>query len=195
LDAHQYPGPGMGVVELNPGRSMVLGELGGRGPALKGHIWDGNKRNWGYQTYTEESELVRAYTELMHNLDLMVKRGLSAAIYTQTTDVEGEVNGLMTYDRKVVKIPETLLRQLHRPVYDKADGHVLFVNQRTETDRPVIFSSLQPPPADWLTGPVKFAKGKQPVAVAKGGNIYAYQDVDFGKVPDALGLKLYASGN
>ncbi|WP_346239360.1 glycoside hydrolase family 2 protein [Niabella insulamsoli] len=196
LDVHQYPGPGMGVVELNPGRSMVLGEFGGLGLVVKDHIWNPNKRNWGYKTYTEDAVLIREYTELMHNLSLMVKRGLSAAIYTQTTDVEGEVNGLITYDRKVIKIPETLLQKLHQPVYDPADGRVLFINQLKETDRPNIFHSLQEPPADWLTQPVQFQKSKQKIALKKEGNVYAYQDVDFGKeMPEGLGLKLYASGD
>lgn len=195
LDVHQYPGPAMGVVDQNPWRAMVLGEFGGLGLVVKDHIWDPNKRNWGYKTYTESDTLIKEYTELMHNVALMVKRGLSAAIYTQTTDVEGEVNGLLTYDREVVKIPETLLKQLHQPVYNDADGRILFVNQRTETDRPFIFSSHQQPAADWLTGPVKFEKSKQPVEVKKGANVYLYQDIDFGKVPEGLGLKLYASGD
>lgn len=196
LDVHQYPGPGMGVVELNKGRAMVLGEFGGLGLVIKNHIWDANKRNWGYKTYTEDTVLIREYTELMHNLALMVKRGLAAAIYTQTTDVEGEVNGLITYDRKKIKIPESLLQKLHKPLYNKPDdGNILFVNQRTETDRPVIHYSLDAPPSNWLTSPVKFKNTKQPIALKKGGNVYAYQDVDFGKVPDGLGLKLYASGN
>lgn len=195
LDVHQYPGPAMGVAAQNPWRAMVLGEFGGLGLVVKDHIWDATKRNWGYKTYAETDTLVTEYTELMHNVALMVKRGLAAAIYTQTTDVEGEVNGLITYDREVVKIPETLLKQLHQPVYDNADGRILFVNQRTETDRPFIFSSQQPPPANWLTAPVGFEKSKQPVEVKKGGNVYLYQDVDFGKLPDGLGLKLYASGS
>lgn len=195
LDVHQYPGPGMGVAELNKGRAMVLGEFGGLGLVVKDHIWNPDNRNWGYKTYTQDSVLVREYTELMHNLALMVKRGLSAAIYTQTTDVEGEVNGLITYDRKVVKIPEDLLRHLHRPVYDEPGGRIFFINQKSETDRPVIFSSLQQPPADWLTAPVKFQKSRQPVLLKKAGNVYAYQDADLAKIPDGLGLKLYASGD
>jgi len=47
----------------------------------------------------------------------MKKQGVSAAVYTQTTDVEGEVNGLMTYDREVIKIPVEKLRQLHQVLY------------------------------------------------------------------------------
>ena len=71
-----------------------------------------------------------------------------------------------------------------------------FINQLKETDRPFIFSASQQPPADWLTAPTKFEKSKQTIPVKKGADVYAYQDVDFGnKMPDGLGLKLYASGN
>src|SRR5690606_4061340 len=197
LDVHQYPGPGMGIVEQNKNRAMVLGEFGGLGLVIKGHIWDPNKRNWGYKTYTQDSVLVREYTELMHNLALMVKRGLAAAIYTQTTDVEGEVNGLMTYDRKVIKIEENLLRRLHAPMYDQPDdGVITFINQRSETDRPLLFYSYNATSTDWLTtSSTNFQQSKQPVELKKDGNVFAYQNVDLKKVPEGLGLKLYASGN
>ena len=197
LDVHQYPGPGMGIVEQNKNRAMVLGEFGGLGLVIKGHIWDPNKRNWGYKTYTQDSVLVREYTELMHNLALMVKRGLAAAIYTQTTDVEGEVNGLMTYDRKVIKIEENLLRRLHAPMYDQPDdGVITFINQRSETDRPLLLYSYNATSTDWLTtSSTNFQQSKQPVELKKDGNVFAYQNVDLKKVPEGLGLKLYASGN
>jgi DICT domain-containing protein len=48
----------------------------------------------------------------------LIRKGLSAAVYTQTTDVEVEINGLMTYDRKVVKLPEAKLKQIHLPLYN-----------------------------------------------------------------------------
>ncbi len=195
LDVHQYPGPGMGVAELNKGRSMVLGEFGGLGLVVKDHIWDAHKRNWGYKTYTREEVLIKEYTELVHNLSLMVKRGLSAAIYTQTTDVEEEVNGLMTYDRKVIKIPAALLRKLHQPLYEQPDGHISFINQKTESDRPVLNYSLQTPPTDWLRNSVAPYNSRNPIAVKKTGNIYAWQDWELSKIPDGLGLKLYASGD
>ncbi|WP_460765323.1 glycoside hydrolase family 2 protein [Niabella terrae] len=195
VDVHQYPGPAMEVPELHPGRSMVLGEFGGLGLVVNNHIWDAHKRNWGYKTYTEDSVLIREYTELMHNLSLMVKRGLSAAIYTQTTDVEGEVNGLMTYDRKVVKIPIRLLQRLHHPIYENPDGHLQFLNQSTETSRPNIHYRLNKPAADWLQQPEAFLSSLKPVEVEKGGNVYAYQEFNLDQIPDALGMKLYASGD
>jgi beta-galactosidase/beta-glucuronidase len=103
IDHHQYPGPGAPAAVTD--RAMVLGEFGGLGLPLKGHTWQGEK-NWGYRSFTNAMDLTKAYVGLMEKLQPMIEeKGLSAAIYTQTTDVEVEVNGLMTYDRKVIKMP------------------------------------------------------------------------------------------
>jgi hypothetical protein len=91
----------------------VLGEFGGLGLPLAGHLW-WDKRNWGYKTFEDRAALQAAYEGLIEKLAPLVKNGLSAAIYTQTTDVEGEINGLMTYDRKVVKFDAARLAELHR---------------------------------------------------------------------------------
>ena len=74
----------------------------GSGLPLEDHLW-WNKRNWGYRTFEDRAKLQTGYEGLIEKLEPLVKQGLAAAIYTQTTDVEGEVNGLLTYDRKVVK--------------------------------------------------------------------------------------------
>jgi beta-galactosidase/beta-glucuronidase len=110
-DMHQYPGPAMYPVMAD--RASVLGEFGGLGLPLEGHLW-WNKRNWGYRTFEDRAKLQAAYEALIDKLAPLVKDGLAAAIYTQTTDVEGEVNGLMTYDRKVVKFDAAKLAELHR---------------------------------------------------------------------------------
>jgi hypothetical protein len=74
-------------------------------------------RNWGYQTYQNKDDYLKA---LRHKIEALVpmkqKLGLSAAVYTQTTDVEGEVNGLMTYDRKFIKVDPALLREMNAPL-------------------------------------------------------------------------------
>jgi hypothetical protein len=101
-DVHSYPGPAMPL--LDDGRAAVLGEFGGLGLPLEGHTWI-DKGNWGYRSYKTTDELGQAYRDLLYQLRIMVGAGLSAAIYTQTTDVEIEVNGIMTYDRAVVKLP------------------------------------------------------------------------------------------
>ncbi len=96
-------------------RAYVLGEFGGLGLPLEGHLWWTNKRNWGYQTYKTAGELKREYILRLEQVrDFAKERGLSAAVYTQTTDVEGEVNGLLTYDRKVEKLTAAELLEIHK---------------------------------------------------------------------------------
>ena len=103
-DIHVYPGPGSPVPEEN--RAAVLGEFGGLGLPLAGHTWQSEK-NWGYRNLTTIEELNDGYLKLLEALrPLVADPGLSAAVYTQTTDVEIEVNGLMTYDRQAIKIDE-----------------------------------------------------------------------------------------
>lgn len=98
-------------------RATVIGEYGGIGYPVEGHLWNPAMRNWGYQTYQSAQELYDNYVHKFNQIVEMKNRGLSAAVYTQTTDVEGEVNGLMTYDRQVVKIPSEKLNELHKVVY------------------------------------------------------------------------------
>jgi Glycosyl hydrolases family 2, TIM barrel domain len=101
VDVHRYPGPGAPPTESS--RAAVLGEFGGLGLPLPDHTWQG-QANWSYRGFTTGRELTDAYVDLMHRLHpLLGSPGLSAAVYTQTTDVEIEVNGLMTYDRAVIK--------------------------------------------------------------------------------------------
>ena len=112
-DRHSYPGPDM--FPVMPNRASVLGEFGGLGLPVDGHLW-WNKRNWGYRTFADRAALQTAYDDLMEKLAPLVGHGLAAAIYTQTTDVEGEVNGLMTYDRKVLKFDAARMAQQHRRI-------------------------------------------------------------------------------
>ena len=100
-DVHKYPGPGAPKPEQ--GRAAVLGEFGGLGLPVKGHLWEIG-RHWGYRNMTDRDQLTARYVELLRGVHrLKDEVGLSAAVYTQTTDCEGEVNGLMTYDRAVIK--------------------------------------------------------------------------------------------
>ena len=96
-------------------RVTVLGEYGGIGLPLEGHLWQTDK-NWGYVQFKNSKEVTDEYVKYAEMLKKLVKAGFSAAVYTQTTDVEGEVNGLMTYDRKVVKLEEDRLRKINREV-------------------------------------------------------------------------------
>jgi len=114
-DLHVYPGPAS--PQPTETRAAVLGEFGGLGLPLEGHTWQG-KENWGYRSFPDQPSLTAAYLDLVEHLrPLIGSPGLSAAVYTQTTDVETEVNGLMTYDRKVMKIPVDVAAKAHKTLY------------------------------------------------------------------------------
>lgn len=113
-DIHSYPGPAAPPVEEK--RAAVLGEFGGLGLPIKGHTWQ-DEKNWGYRTYSTREELTDAYVALLSNLRSLIGGGLSAAVYTQTTDVEIEVNGLMTYDRAMIKMDAERAAAANRRLY------------------------------------------------------------------------------
>ncbi|HNY15066.1 MAG TPA: glycoside hydrolase family 2 TIM barrel-domain containing protein [Bacteroidales bacterium] len=120
LDMHNYPGPVMPKPEIfGSTQALVLGEFGGLGLPLEKHTWL-DKNNWGYRSFADADTLFRTYDRYIDQIVPFIKRGLSAAIYTQTTDVEIECNGLMTYDRKVIKVPETKLRDAAGKMYKSA---------------------------------------------------------------------------
>jgi hypothetical protein len=116
LDVHSYPNPKF--PRLDDKMAVVCGEFGGLGMPVKGHTWQ-DEKNWGYRNYTDIETLTKSYLELLRQLRGQVGKGLAAAIYTQTSDVEGEVNGLMTYDRAIIKMDPELMRtaaeKLHTP--------------------------------------------------------------------------------
>ena len=112
-DIHNYPEPIMYLYD--PARINVLGEYGGLGMPVKGHLWQ-DSDNWGYAQYKTADEVLKTYETYAVKLSYLIDYGFSAAIYTQITDVEGEVNGLMTYDRKVVKLDVDRLREINKKV-------------------------------------------------------------------------------
>ena len=102
LDVHHYPCPAMNIFERK--LVNVLGEYGGIGLPVEGHTWIID-RKWGYGGNKKNSEeVMKQYEDFLEMLKVFVQTGCAAAVYTQTTDVEGEVNGLMTYDRAVIKV-------------------------------------------------------------------------------------------
>lgn len=113
LDLHNYPAPELYLYDAN--RVTVLGEYGGIGLPLEGHLWKPDN-NWGYIKFKNSKETTEEYIKYAEVLKKMVKGGFSAAIYTQTTDVEGEVNGLMTYDRKVDKLNVPAVKKVNEEV-------------------------------------------------------------------------------
>ena len=113
LDLHHYPNPSLDFYDA--GRVTVLGEYGGIGLALNEHLWEPN-HNWGYVKFNSPEEVTKQYVEYGNELYRLIQRGFSAAVYTQTTDVEMEVNGLMTYDRKVIKVNEAQVKAINTKI-------------------------------------------------------------------------------
>lgn len=123
VDAHKYPHPGFPFHQGEGGRFdayiKVMGEFGGHGYPVRDHLWDANRRNWGYGGLPQNKEEYKArYVTSLKMLNELRRQGIAAGVYTQTTDVEGEINGLMTYDRKVIKIPAAELAELHSILFE-----------------------------------------------------------------------------
>jgi len=118
VDAHKYPHP---EFPFDQGDSRwdryvkVMGEFGGHGFPVEGHLWSEQTRNWGYGGLPKDKgEWLHRYRTSIDMLAELKKRGIAAGIYTQTSDVEGEINGLITYDRKAKKVPASTLREISR---------------------------------------------------------------------------------
>ena len=113
LDIHNYPAPAMPFHSSD--FVVVLGEYGGIGYPIKEHLW-WNKRNWGYIQFNNTDEVTAEYVKYATKLKDFIPQGMAAAIYTQTTDVEGEVNGFVTYDRKVVKMDKAKVNAINTEI-------------------------------------------------------------------------------
>ena len=144
MDIHAYPNPSIPALEAN--RAAVLGEFGGLGLPVDNHTLLA-KNNWGYRTYKNPTELTAAYIELMKELPPLIAQGLCAAVYTQTTDVEIEVNGWLTYDRKVWKIDPAAVK-----------AAMAMVNGPTPTIRQVLANANQVSASDRVTWKYTFTE-------------------------------------
>ena len=113
-DMHSYPHPEF-PFHMNEYDDYikVVGEFGGHGWKVAGHEWDPKKKNFVYGGMPETiEEYVERYAESIRLLGELKTQGLAGGVYTQTTDVEGEINGLMSYDRKVIKISAEELKSI-----------------------------------------------------------------------------------
>lgn len=127
VDMHIYRGPGM--FPVNDRRISFLGEFGGLGHPVEGHLWNEKPKdergNWGYGGIADtvtRAGLEKTYLDLMDKLGSLAEIGLAGSVYTQTTDVEIEINGLLTYDRKVLKFDPAVLRKAHAEVIRRASS-------------------------------------------------------------------------
>ncbi|MCB1231235.1 MAG: beta galactosidase jelly roll domain-containing protein [Verrucomicrobiae bacterium] len=123
VDHHQYPHPGFPFELGEDGRFdgfvNVVGEFGGHGFPVEGHLWSKTARNWGYGGLPKDkAEWLDRYRTSIEILAELKKQGIAAGIYTQTTDVEGEINGLITYDRQVQKIAPKDLKEIAKILFE-----------------------------------------------------------------------------
>lgn len=176
-DIHSYPGPSTPAWE--PKRAAVLGEFGGLGLPIDGHTWI-NKNNWGYVTYKSPAELTTAYVGLLNKLKDLIPMGLSAAVYTQTTDVEVEVNGWLTYDRKVWKIDPKQVQKATKALYKAPSAIEVVVPTRQAWQ----FTTVKPSThwfeeqfddSKWTTGTASFGTKETPNAEV--GTLWTTPDI------------------
>ena len=101
-------------------RAVVLSEFGGYSKKTEGHVF--SEKEFGYKIFKTDEALQSALKKLyLKKLKPLIKKGLSACVYTQVSDVEEEINGLVTYDREVVKIPVEVMRAINDALYAEAN--------------------------------------------------------------------------
>lgn len=120
IDYHFYPEPKLYIHDQSSGRATVQGEYGGIGLIIDGHKWQSDK-SWGHRLCKSSGEVSDIYVGYGEELLKLIKLGLSAAIYTQTTDVETECNGLITYDREVMKVEPARIREINVRITNSLD--------------------------------------------------------------------------
>lgn len=182
IDIHRYPGPGAPKIET--ARASVLGEFGGLGLPIPDHTWQ-QQANWSYRGYKTKEEYTDAYVSLLERLHpLFGTPGLSAAVYTQTTDVEIEVNGLITYDRARVKGDIPKIRDANRALFSRPPALSTLVPVSRETAASWKFSNTKPADtwmsvgfddAAWRSGPGGFGTRNTPGATI--GTIWDSSDI------------------
>ncbi|PSL48356.1 glycosyl hydrolase family 2 [Chitinophaga niastensis] len=120
-DVHAYPNPMNAPAQ--PGKARALGEFGGVGVPVPSHEWN-DLQGWGYIQVTP-AELKGKYEMMTKHLKQLEAEGLSASIYTQPFDVEGEENGLLTYDRAIIKIPINEIRDINKALVNQTKAFAL----------------------------------------------------------------------
>jgi hypothetical protein len=145
VDGHSYPGPAS--LESEARRATVVGEFGGLGLVAEGHCWSSN--HWAYRLEPDAKALGEDYLLLLRQVwSLHNLHGLSAAVYTQTTDVETECNGLLSYDRAVVKLDPQLLAKANGSGRGRSSGRVVVPDAISSN---VTWSyTFQSPGPDWF---------------------------------------------
>ena len=158
VDKHDY-GRAPRMFPVNERRVSFLGEFGGIGCRVGDHLWTTNA--WGYGGTggdTDRAAVQQKFVTLMEHVAGLARRGLSGSVYTQTTDVEGEINGLMTYDRKVKKFDPAVLAAVHAKVREAAALGLVPYEEKT------VFPKLAKDPKTWAWTTAEPPAGWQEVA-------------------------------
>lgn len=117
-DNHSYRPPHVPLISSK--RATVNGEYGAIGYKIEGHIWD-TDGPWVHHNYKGKTEATAEYVKFINQINEYIRRGLSGAVYTQWTDVENEMNGLYTYDRKIEKLDKEKVKKANRSTYVKKE--------------------------------------------------------------------------
>ena len=201
-DIHDYPGPASPQPEA--ARAAVLGEFGGLGLPVAEHSWK-TEGAWGYRKFKNSGELTDAFVNLIVALRPLINDpGLSAAVYTQTTDVEVEVNGLMTYDRAMMKVDADRAAAANRKLYLPPPAIKPIVPTSQEQGLPWRYTTEKPTEkwsesgfddSAWREGPGGFgSKGTPGITVRtewKTSDIWLRRSFDLAEPPAGPMLKLY----
>ena len=194
IDMHAYPGPG--APQPEPTRAAVLGEFGGLGLAIENHVW--TEKAWSYRGTAGREELTLGYQNLLRRTwRLRDHPGLSAAVYTQLTDVEQEINGLLTYDRDEIKVDVDRVAAANRGEFPRE--RMIVPTAREES---IEWRYTEAKPADdwtkpdfdtssWKTGVAGFGAEGTPGAIVrtpwKSGDIWLRREVTLpAQLPDKL---------
>ena len=136
LDLHMYSREA-DMPALPEDRPLVYGEYGGFGHLVPNHsAIEENERGFSYNFIANREDLVQTYLQQTNTLEKLISKGLSAAIYTQITDVENELNGLLTYDRRVFKISPEDISPVHRRLIEagQPSTRILEADQRLDQE-------------------------------------------------------------
>ncbi len=156
-DLHAYPRPQAPPLEAH--RAGVLGEFGGLSLGVDGHTWQ--KEIWGYAGTASGAELTRKYERLLREgWDMKDAKGLNALVYTQITDVETEANGLLTYDRAIIKVDLERTAAVNRGDVSKIPVATVIVPTSQESPQTWRYST-EKPSANWFASAFDDAAWKE----------------------------------
>lgn len=201
LDWHSYPNPKF--LRTDEHMAVVQGEFGGLGLPLEGHTWL-KKGNWGYRSFGSREALTEAYLQKVNMIRAMIGKGLAAAIYTQTSDVEIEVNGLMTYDRDVIKMDPERVAKANRKLYEPPPAVKTLVPTSQKQPQTWRYTTEEPTKgwqqsdfnaASWEAAPGGFGTEGTPGAVVgttwDSSDIWLRRTFELDDVPDEVQLLIH----